>query len=166
MAYVAIDCDGTITTRTDYPTIGELRPGCEKVLRRLVEAGHVLLLWSCREGPDLLAAINWLADHGLMFLFTDYNAHPQELLDLYPGRNPRKLGADVFIDDRNLAWIGAEFDWGVIEAELEDAGLLPRENQDLWDRARRLSEQIEDRGVNLPRDLAENHDKYFHNADL
>ena len=37
-----------------------------------------------------------------------------------------------------------------------------RKVKDIWDCAKRLSKQIRDRGVELPEDLAENHDKYFH----
>lgn len=123
MALIAVDFDGCICTNA-WPEIGKLRPGCYRVLKRLAGEGHTLVLWTCREGKDLLAATHFCLTHGLSF--ADYNANPHELADLY-GRDPRKLGADVFIDDRNLAWYGAEFDWAVVEAELEDAGLLPRE---------------------------------------
>ena len=126
MVVIGVDYDGCVCT-DEYPGIGKLRPGCKEVLKRLVDEGHKLVLWTCREGTDLLAAVYWLTTNGMAHYFTDYNAHPQELSDLYGGKNPRKLGADVFIDDKNLAWYGAEFDWAVIEAELEDAGLLPRE---------------------------------------
>lgn len=124
MTLIAVDFDGCVCTNA-WPEIGELRPGCHRVLKRLTDAGHTLVLWTCREGEYLLAAIHFCLTHGLSF--AAYNSNPESLTDLYGGRNPRKLGADVFIDDRNLEWYGEEFDWAVVEAELEDAGLLPRE---------------------------------------
>ena len=49
--YIAVDFDGTCVTH-DYPRIGK-EIGATKVLKRLVEAGHKLILNTMRSGKEL-----------------------------------------------------------------------------------------------------------------
>ena len=55
--YIAVDFDGTCVTH-DYPRIGK-EIGATRVLKRLVEAGHKLILNTVRSGKELQDAIHW-----------------------------------------------------------------------------------------------------------
>lgn len=112
LRYVAIDFDGTITEPAEYPAIGELRPMAKKTIEHLKEKGLVLVLWTCRTGNDLRDALEFLENHDITF---DYvNENPKELQDVYKN-DPRKLGVDVFIDDKNFAITQSEIDWQLIK---------------------------------------------------
>ena len=107
---IAVDFDGTIVEHK-YPKIGKEIPFAVETLKRLQADHHTLILWSVREGQLLKDAVDWCRDRGLEFYAVNSN-HPE---DFYEGEDtptsPRKLKADLFIDDRNL---GGLPDWGVI----------------------------------------------------
>ena len=103
---IAIDFDGTIVEH-EYPKIGKPVPYAFEVLRKLQEEGrHTLLLWTVREGKLLDEAIEFCAKNGVEFFAANKN-YPEE----EDGDAPRKLMADVFIDDKNM---GGLPDWGLI----------------------------------------------------
>jgi hypothetical protein len=105
MMIIAVDFDGTIVEHA-YPAIGKPIPFAIETLIRLQQEGHRLILWSVREGRLLQEALDYCAERGLRFFAANEN---------YPGEDrtaaPRKLTADLFIDDRNL---GGLTDWGMI----------------------------------------------------
>lgn len=109
---IAVDFDGTIVEHK-YPKIGKEIPFAVETLKRLQAERHTLILWSVREGELLKEAVEWCRERGLEFYAVNSN-HPE---DYYEGDDdsarlsPRKLKADIFIDDRNL---GGLPDWGVI----------------------------------------------------
>jgi hypothetical protein len=102
---IAVDFDGTIVEHA-YPAIGRPIPFAIETLLQLQKDNHKLILWTVREGQLLQDAIDYCAENGLYFYAENAN---------YPGEErekaSRKLGADLFIDDRNL---GGLPDWGVI----------------------------------------------------
>lgn len=105
---IAIDFDGTIVEHA-YPNIGKPIPFAIDTLLQMQKDGHRLILWTIRRGRLLQDAIDYCAGRGLYFFAENEN---------YRGENKeqgeevsRKLGADLFIDDRNL---GGLPDWGVI----------------------------------------------------
>lgn len=102
---IAVDFDGTIVEHA-YPEIGRPVPFAIETLLQLQKDNHKLILWTVREGQLLQDAIDYCAERGLYFYAENAN---------YPGEDrekaPRKLRADLFIDDRNL---GGLPDWGVI----------------------------------------------------
>ena len=104
---IAVDFDGTIVTH-EYPKIGRDIPFAIATLKRLQKDFQVILvLWTVREGRLLDEAVEYCRERGLEFYAVNAN---------YPEENereqqPRKLKADLFIDDRNL---GGLPDWGVI----------------------------------------------------
>ena len=104
---IAVDFDGTIVTH-EYPKIGKERPFAIATLKRIQEEGeHQLILWTVREGELLQEAVDFCRERGLEFYAINSN-YPEET----PEHNaPRKLVADLWIDDRNLGGIP---DWGVI----------------------------------------------------
>lgn len=104
---IAVDFDGTIVTH-EYPKIGKEIPFAIDTLKRLQnDFQHRLIMWTVREGVELEAAVEYCRDKGLEFYAVNNN-YPEES-DNMP--EPRKLTADLFIDDRNL---GGLPDWGVI----------------------------------------------------
>lgn len=141
---IAVDFDGTIVEHK-YPKIGKEIPFAVETLKRLQADRHTLILWSVREGKLLEDAVDWCRGRGLEFYAVNSN-HPEEY---YEGEeaptSPRKLKADLFIDDRNL---GGLPDWGVIYQmisegltfrelylEMADSGLRHRKVS-FWDRLR------------------------------
>ena len=59
---IAVDFDGTLTMDR-YPEIGSPKPYAVETMKRLKADGHYIILWTCRRGDRLEAAINWLLGH-------------------------------------------------------------------------------------------------------
>ena len=105
---IAVDFDGTIVTH-EYPRIGKPIPFAIEALKKLQqEDHHDIILWSVREGELLQEALDYCKSRGLEFYAVNSNYPEQALVEKTV---PRKLSADIFIDDRNL---GGLPDWGVI----------------------------------------------------
>lgn len=105
---IAVDFDGTIVEHR-YPEIGKERPFATATLRKLIDDGHKLVLWSVREGQLLEDAIEWCRKRGVYFYAVN-----QDYDDDAPEQNAhysRKLKVQLFIDDRN---VGGLPDWGAI----------------------------------------------------
>ena len=101
---IAVDFDGTIVEHR-YPEIGKPIPFAIETLLQLQKEQHQLILWTVREDELLQEAIDYCSELGLYFYAANAN-FPEET-----SRVPRKVNADMFIDDRNL---GGLPDWGVI----------------------------------------------------
>ena len=102
---IAVDFDGTIVEH-DYPRIGKPIPFAIETLKMLQqEKNYRLILWSVREGDLLQEAVDYCESKGLKFYAANKNFPEEE------SPSPRKLNADLFIDDRNL---GGLPEWGVI----------------------------------------------------
>ena len=102
---IAVDFDGTIVEHA-YPKIGKPIPYAIDVLKKLLDENHTLLLWTVREGALLDEALKYCSKNGVEFYAANKN-YPEEEV----GDTPRKLMADLFIDDKN---IGGLPDWSVI----------------------------------------------------
>ena len=107
---ISVDFDGTIVEHR-YPAIGKELPFATSTLRRFMEEGHKLVLFSVREGELLEEAVKWCEERGVRFYAV--NADIDEDACDHQGTKhwSRKLKADVFIDDRN---VGGLPDWGAI----------------------------------------------------
>lgn len=103
---LAIDFDGTIV-EDKYPKIGEPRTFAFETLRMLQQEGFRLILWTYRSGESLQEAVDFCMENGIEFYAVNKN-FPEEVFD---AETPRKLAADVFIDDRN---VGGFLGWGKI----------------------------------------------------
>jgi len=104
---IAVDFDGTIV-KHEYPKIGRELPFAIDTLKRLQQKPeYQLILWTVREGVELQEALEFCKSRGLEFYAVNSN-YPEEEAE---HKEPRKLKADLFIDDRNL---GGLPDWGVI----------------------------------------------------
>ena len=95
---IAIDFDGTLF-ETEYPTI--LRPISPVIslAKAEREGGAKLILWTCREGAELDAAVEACRAEGLEFDAINDNL-PEGKAKW--GNNPRKVAADEYWDDRNM----------------------------------------------------------------
>lgn len=95
---IAIDFDGCLC-RDHYPEIGA--PNWEVIMeaKRLQKAGACLILWTCREGERLEAAVEACRGWGLEF--DEVNANAKHLMELF-GNDCRKISADEYWDDRSV----------------------------------------------------------------
>ena len=92
--YIAIDFDGTCVTH-DYPRMGK-EIGATKVLKRLVEAGHKLILNTMRSDKELQDAVNWFKKNGIELYGVNENPTQKGWT------NSPKVYAHMYIDDAAL----------------------------------------------------------------
>ncbi len=112
---IAVDFDGTIV-EDEYPRIGRERTFAFDTLKALQAKGFMLILWTCREGNELKAAVDFCKRNGVEFYAVNANYDGEDL-----SGGARKIDADIYIDDRNLGGVKG---WGEIFQEL-----CPNENQ-------------------------------------
>ena len=105
---IAVDFDGTIVEH-HYPAIGKELPFATETLKKLIQDGHRLILWTVREGHLLDEAVAFCRERGLEF-YAINGDYPEEEIEKN-NHFSRKLKADLWIDDRNL---GGLPDWGTI----------------------------------------------------
>lgn len=93
----AIDFDGTIVSNK-YPEIGELNQEAYDFIKTLKERGDKWILYTMREGKDLKKAYLFLKKLGI-----EPDAVNDNLPELKKAflNNPRKIFANVYIDDHN-----------------------------------------------------------------
>ena len=94
---IAIDFDGTIVEDA-YPKIGEPMIFAFDTMKKLQAEGHRLILWTYRNGRKLKEAVAFCKEQGIEFYAVNKN-YPEEV---YDEKTPRKIHADMFIDDRNV----------------------------------------------------------------
>ncbi|WAB25007.1 hypothetical protein M3_0056 [Lysinibacillus phage vB_LfM_LysYB1] len=112
---IGVDFDGTITQQPDMADTMTLQPECKRVLEKWKYAGVRLVLWTCRTGTAFDNALAFLEANDMLHLFDAVNDQLPEMYEKYEIIS-RKLGADIYIDDRNL---GCVIDWKKFEAQLE-----------------------------------------------
>ena len=95
---IAIDYDGTCTKENSFPNIGELRDGLKYCINKLRENGNIVILWTCRHDEDLENVKDYLHENDILFDY--FNENPLFMIEKYG--DCRKLGADFFIDDKNI----------------------------------------------------------------
>jgi hydroxymethylpyrimidine pyrophosphatase-like HAD family hydrolase len=103
---IAVDFDGTIVEHR-YPKIGKAFPFAFETLKALQKGGHQIILWTYRTGIQLEEAVQFCHSKGIEFYAVNKN-YPEEEYDI---TIPRKIHADVYIDDRNLGGLPT---WGEI----------------------------------------------------
>lgn len=94
---IAVDFDGTIVEHA-YPEIGKEMLFAIDTLKELKKRGHLIILWTHRHGKYLEEAVEYCRQRGLEFYAVNKN-HPDEVWD---ENTPRKIIADIYIDDRNV----------------------------------------------------------------
>ena len=93
---IAVDFDGTLNTsaypKTDSPNMKVI----EALLARQ-RAGARIILWTCRNGKELEAAVDACRSWGIVF--DAVNDNLPEIKARY-GDNPRKISASEYWDDK------------------------------------------------------------------
>ena len=93
---IAIDFDGCICTNM-YPHIGDPNWNVISVASDEQARGAALILWTCREGDLLKAAVEAAEKWGLHF--DAINESLPEWIEIFGG-NPGKIGASEYWDDK------------------------------------------------------------------
>jgi len=102
---IAVDFDGTLCTN-NWPEVGVSQTVHKLLISSLIMAhrkGHIIILWTCREDTEdrkyLAEALEYCKKNNIPI---DYvNEAPPEMKKLW-GNDPRKICADVYIDDRSI----------------------------------------------------------------
>ena len=91
---IAVDFDGTCVTH-EYPEVGN-DIGAAPVLKQLVNAGHKLILFTMRSGPELYDAVEWFNENEIPLF--GVNKNPQQ----HSWTSSPKPYAHIYIDDAAL----------------------------------------------------------------
>ena len=129
---LAIDFDGTCVTH-EYPKVGK-DIGSVPVLKKLVENGHKLMLWTMRGNKTTSEGVNTLQDAVDWFKNNDIplwgiNENPDQKASGWTNSN--KQYAQMYIDDTALGCplvidsvVMPYVDWVKVEIELTKMGLI------------------------------------------
>ena len=90
---IACDFDGTL-----YKD-GQVNQKLIAYLRKMQKSGNIVILWTCRNPAMIAEAVGILRQYGFVPNFVNQNA-PSAIKML--GHDPRKIYADIYIDDKNL----------------------------------------------------------------
>lgn len=90
---IAVDYDGTLKNDKG------LNLGLIGRLRKAQLNGNIVILWTCRDGKRLQEAVKELRSVGFAPNYVNENC-PEAIRIL--GHNPRKVFADVYIDDKAI----------------------------------------------------------------
>ena len=129
---IAIDFDGTLCEDA-WPDIGKPRTEVIQAAKNHKEHGHKLILWTCREGEMLDAALEWCKGYWLEF--DAVNANLPERIEAY--RNDcRKISADEYWDDKTVDYksaVNSPFIWNAYKRALNVIEELLKEQEDTCD---------------------------------
>lgn len=95
---IAVDFDGTLCY-SHWPELGEPNERLIAYLKNWKKNGNKLILWTCRAGDALEAAVAWC--HKQDLTFDAVNDNLPEIVEMY-GNNSRKITCDYYIDDRAI----------------------------------------------------------------
>lgn len=94
---IAVDFDGTLA-ETKFPEIVAPKLRMIQFVKHLQQQGCILILWTCRCGKDLEAALKFCEEYSLKF---DYiNENVPENVEKW-GNDSRKIFAHEYIDDKS-----------------------------------------------------------------
>lgn len=91
---IVIDFDGTCVTH-EYPRIGK-DIGAIPVLKKLIEKGHNLIMFTMRSGKHLTEAVEWLGSNGITLYGIQYNPEQTKWT------SSNKCYGQLYIDDAAL----------------------------------------------------------------
>jgi hypothetical protein len=97
MTVIAVDFDGTLV-KNEYPKIGTPNLATFDLCKKAKENGMKVILWTCRTGDLLQEAVDFCESRGLVFDAINDNVGE---VKAWLGVNPRKIYADLYIDDRS-----------------------------------------------------------------
>jgi hypothetical protein len=130
---IAVDFDGTCVTH-EYPHVGE-DIGAQPVLRKLVEAGHQLILFTMRSGKELQDAVKWFKNNDIPLYGVNANPtqsewtkSPKAYAQLYIDDAALGIPLDVnvtLVNHEELKQIGRPFvNWEEVEKLLKDQDII------------------------------------------
>lgn len=93
---IAVDFDKTISLG-DWPDVGPVNQPVLDALLERQRSGDKIILWTCRGGDELSAAIAWCKIYGLEF--DAVNANLPEVLEAWGFKDTRKVFAHEYWDD-------------------------------------------------------------------
>lgn len=96
---IAVDFDG-ILCDDEFPNIGSPNYSMISYVRKLIDRGHEVVLWTSRVDERLEEAVSWCHDYGLHFCAVNDNAPSNK--SKYSKEysvEPRKVYADVYLED-------------------------------------------------------------------
>lgn len=102
---IAIDFDNTIV-KSDYPIILGMLPNARTAISALYDAGHTIIINTCRVGKHLDVAVSYLKEHGIKYHYINENV-PGRIKEY--GGDCRKISCDVLIDDKAYPFV--KIDW-------------------------------------------------------
>lgn len=91
---IAVDFDGTLQFTDKSPNLPLFR-----MLRQKQYRGDIIILWTCRSGKRLSEAVSFCLSNGLKFNYVNQNS---PIAVAYLGYDPRKIYADLYIDNKSL----------------------------------------------------------------
>lgn len=106
---IAVDFDGTLCVDR-YPEIGEPITRTILYIKKCKELGDIVILWTCRQGEYLTAAVEWCKRQGIVFDYINENANHN--VAQYGG-DTRKIYADLYLDDKAVSPSGLPVFWTV-----------------------------------------------------
>lgn len=95
----AVDFDGTLCENC-FPNIGKPNKQLIEFLKSEKQKGNKIILYTMREYEVLEKALKWCKQFGLTFDTVNDNLSEQ----IHGKTNPRKVYADVYIDDHNAKY--------------------------------------------------------------
>lgn len=119
---IAVDFDGCLC-EAKWPDIGEPR---QQVINELIKQqadGAKLILWTCREGHQLQAAVMWCLNHGLKFDAVNDNLEENKE---YFGNNSRKVWANEYWDDKSVLVVNAGEVTSIVAARTEGGMVIKK----------------------------------------
>ena len=93
---IAVDFDGCLIENA-YPGIGDVIPETLDNLLLEQRDGAKIILWTCRRGEALAAAVDWCDKHGIKL--DTINENLPEMIEFFGG-DTRKVFANEYWDDR------------------------------------------------------------------
>lgn len=121
---VAVDFDGVLCEDA-FPEIGTPNYDMVSAVRELIDAGHEVILWTCRAGDRLTEAVEWCDDRGLHFCAVNDNApsNKARYSGEYPVPSP-KVYADVYVDDHGILAMRMDRERRSMSSEASNRGAL------------------------------------------
>lgn len=110
---IAIDWDGTVVLDGQYPHAGEPKENSIEVMKRILDEGGIIIIWTCRSGYEQQVRITeTLHKHGIHNFY--FNEHVPHIASQFAESSP-KVFADIYIDDRGIHNYGREINWYQVE---------------------------------------------------
>lgn len=94
---IAIDFDNTLCF-SKWPDCGPPNEPMINYIKDRIKSGDNVILWTCRCGEQLEEAVKWCSEKGITFDCVNENL--PMMVEKF-GNNPRKIYADIYIDDKS-----------------------------------------------------------------